>query len=165
MSRKTGVTSKAHVEDRIRTALGVHVAASDDNEAHVLVEPYRLRILLVDREIVDTVLHDGLLQKSRADASATPPVMHEEHLETTVLDTHEGNWRTFFVLGDDKMLHTGQGLWDVFPDAEDLRLVQETVRCPDRRLSDGQQLLDQTICPILHFMYLHSFFLCTSADG
>ena len=117
------------------------------DESHVLVEPDRLRVLLIHSEFADVVMGDAVFKQLLADAVSTMIGVDEQHFEPSIGDAHERKGRPVRVVAvgvyDDQLRYFGDGLRYVLLDAISLIVGQKRMRRANRTLPHRDQVTDE----------------------
>lgn len=107
------------------------------------IEADRLRVLLVDGELTDSIMADSVFQKLPAKPGAALLRGEEQHLKPPVLRSQKGGGPARHTLGDGKMGDAVQRLRHVGFAFCDFRVRQKQMRCTDggfpKRQKRGQQ--------------------------
>lgn len=124
---------ETHVQQRVGATLFILLGAPVCDESHVLVEPDRLRVLLIHSEFADVVMGDAVFEQLLADAVFTMIGIDEQHFEPSVGDSHERKGRLVRAVAvgahDDQFRYFGDGLRRVLLDAVDLIIGQKRMVC------------------------------------
>src|SRR5690606_27249980 len=91
VTRDSSLVTFLHMQQRVRLAHAVRVGATDDDEAHALVEADRLRVLFVDLQLARAPRRDGVRQQRAAHALPTRVGMHEQHFDLAAIHADEAD--------------------------------------------------------------------------
>ena len=155
MLHSRGGTSEAHIENRIRIPLLVMIAASAYMEAHMLIEAFCLRVLLIHCQPAYSIAFDSIREQTPAQSHATFRRSDEKHLQLPILYSHESTGVAFIILRSNQDTDAPQRFRHIFTQPADLCLGEETMGCSYRSFPYFSQLAYKPIISFSSFGQYH----------
>ena len=124
-------------------------------ESHMLIETFRLGILLIHSQASYSIAFDPILKQTPSQSPSTLGRSNEKHLQLIALYSHESAGPAFIILCRDQDTDASQRFRHIFPYHAYLSIGEEIMGYPHRCFPHFSQAADQVIISFFCFRKYH----------